>query len=253
MGRMMKLSVGLLSSKPLLLALTALPASASVSASAISGYWTPPNDKPGLTCDFKKIKVPGQGEYACITLGQSICRDNGGNFGTWWFGVDEVTTDYTAPDGTVITTKDTFPVLIDPATNRYAITGSTYHYEDTQGDQKICKDDDGEAQRDGNYAGTTHICIGEVDEFDPGRFSDERPYLFFYNEKTHTFPYQLVCDGIGAEDRLPMMKMVNNEDIAQDMYIDYPVDIVKFKKVSTTTYIDFNYFHSTDAAIFTHV
>ena len=235
-----------------LLAWTALPAFAAAAPIGPGGYWTPPNDKPGLTCDFKKIKVPGQGEYACLTVGQSICRDNGGNFGTWWFGIDEVTTDYTAPDGTVLTTKDTFPVLVDPATKRYPITGSTYHYQDA-GEQKTCKDEDGTAQRNGNYAGTTHICIGETNDFDPSKFSEERPYLFFYNEKTHTFPYQLVCDGIGAEGRLPMLKMINNEGIGRETYVDYPVDIVKFKKVSTHVFQ--LCFHSTDGVSihFSHV
>eukprot|EP00563_Minutocellus_polymorphus_P002922 CAMPEP_0181039242 /NCGR_PEP_ID=MMETSP1070-20121207/10363_1 /TAXON_ID=265543 /ORGANISM="Minutocellus polymorphus, Strain NH13" /LENGTH=141 /DNA_ID=CAMNT_0023117077 /DNA_START=522 /DNA_END=951 /DNA_ORIENTATION=- len=49
---------------------------------------------------------------------------------------------------------------------------------------------------------------------DPNQYSNERPYMFFYNEKTHQFLYQLVCDGIGEEGKLPQLKMVNHEDLA---------------------------------------
>lgn len=57
--------------------------------------------------------------------------------------------------------------------------------------------------------------------------------MFFYNEKTHRFVYQLVCDGIGEEGKLPQLKMVNNEAYADNIYVKYPVDIVKFEKGST--------------------
>lgn len=92
----------------------------------------------------------------------------------------------------------------------------------------------------GNYAGTTHICIGENNESDPKKYSKERPYMFFYNEKTHQFLYQLVCDGIGEDSKLPQLKMVNNEDYAYSQYVDYPVDVVKFKKGATPDSDDAN-------------
>ena len=52
--------------------------------------------------------------------------------------------------------------------------------------------------------------------------------MFFYNEKTQQFLCQLVCDGIGTEGKMPMIKMVNNEDVPE--HADYPIDIVKAKK-----------------------
>ena len=62
--------------------------------------------------------------------------------------------------------------------------------------------------------------------------------MFFYNEKTQQFLYQLVCDGIGTEGKTPMIKMVNNEDVPQ--YADYPIDIVKAKKGFTNDPNDTN-------------
>jgi len=208
------------------------------SVGASWNYWISPNDMPGVTCEFKKVKIPGRGEFTCLALGESICRDNGGNFGKWWFGVEEVTTSITTPNNSEMTITDTFPVLVDPATNRYPITGTTYT-ETVNGENKICTAG-GEAQRDGNYAGTTHICIGETTETDISKFSHERPYLFFFNEKTNEYLYQLVCDGIGTPGKLPMIKMVNNEDFAYAKYVEYPVDIVKYKKGFTNDPDDSN-------------
>ena len=41
----------------------------------------------------------------------------------------------------------------------------------------------------------THVCIGEEHGYDPNRYSEERPYLNFYNEKTHEVLGSLTCDG----------------------------------------------------------
>ena len=53
------------------------------------------------------------------------------------------------------------------------------------------------------------------------------------------------------------IKMVNNEDLADAMYVDYPVDIVKFKKGATPNkddanelwkmYVDWNGFEDPEA------
>ena len=64
--------------------------------------------------------------------------------------------------------------------------------------------------------------------------------MFFYDEKSHQYLYQLVCDGIGEEGKLPELKMANNEDLADAIYVDYPVDIVKFKKGATPNKDDAN-------------
>ena len=41
----------------------------------------------------------------------------------------------------------------------------------------------------------THVCIGEEQGFDPNKFSEERPYMFFYDEKSQTRVGELTCDG----------------------------------------------------------
>mmetsp|Transcript_15029 Transcript_15029/g.33594 ORF Transcript_15029/g.33594 Transcript_15029/m.33594 type:complete len:479 (+) Transcript_15029:220-1656(+) len=198
------------------------------SSSATFSYWLPPLDKVGFDCQYKQIKIGEEGSYACIELGTGICRDNGGAFGKWWFGVETTTAECILPDGTAQTITDSFPVLVDPSTMEYPVTGTTY-------------DDNGvRCGRDCNYAGTTHVCIIENTEDDPHKFSKERPTMFFYNEKTQQFLYQLVCDGIGEEGKIPQLKMVNNKEYASATYINYPVDIVKFKKGPTPNPDDSN-------------
>ena len=212
------------------------------SASAMWGYWVPPLDEPGVSCEHKRIKIPDHGEYTCMTVGTGICRNNGGYFGEWRFGVNKFDESpakckSTPVGGVADCPKDTsFPTIFDPATTSYAITGATWLDNDGK---KACKVK-GVAQRNDAYAGTTHICIGENIDTDYKKFSEERPYMFFYNEKTHTFLYQLVCDGAGTEGKLPQLKMVNNEDLAHEMYVDYPVDITKFKKGTTADPADNN-------------
>ena len=201
----------------------------------LSSYWLPPLDTPGVSCEHVRLKLPEHGEFTCTAVGEGICRDNGGNFGLWRFGIEKVARplcNFTGvcPGDDEFQPMNTFPVLIDPATTRYPVSGTTYTDEDSG---EICRNANGEAIRGCNYAGTTHICIGENVEADPKKYSNERPYLLFYNEKTHQYLYQLVCDGIGEEGRLPELKMVNNEGYAYSTYIDYPIDIVKFKKGPT--------------------
>ena len=211
------------------------------SASAIPwGYWVPPLDEPGVSCEHTRIKIPDHGEYTCMTVGTGICRDNGGYFGQWRFGINNfgespgeclnVPTSNTTDCAT-----DTYPTIFDPATTAYPITGATW----LKNDGDVCTVS-GVAQRNDAYAGTTHICIGENIETDYSKFSYERPYMFFYNDKTHTFLYQLVCDGAGTEGKLPQLKMVNNEDLADKLYVEYPVDITKFKKGTTADPADNN-------------
>ena len=204
-----------------------------------TNYWVPPLDKPGITCEAVRLKIPDHGEFSCIPIGAGICRDNGGAFGEWRFGIEEVETPpcEVTSKCRIDTATNTFPVLIDPANTHYPITGTTYT---NSGTGKVCKNGVDEAIRGCNYAGTTHICISENIESDPNRYSDERPYMFFYDEKSHQYLYQLVCDGIGEEGKLPELKMVNNEDLADATYVDYPVDIVKFKKGATPDKDDAN-------------
>mmetsp|Transcript_32369 Transcript_32369/g.95392 ORF Transcript_32369/g.95392 Transcript_32369/m.95392 type:complete len:328 (+) Transcript_32369:108-1091(+) len=216
------------------------------SASAMWGYWVPPLDEPGVSCEHKRIKIPDHGEYTCMTVGTGVCRNNGGYFGEWRFGIDDLEFpapsrdcyDATPPNPPIDAkcADGTYPAIIDPATTVYPITGPSW----LKNDGSECKSPDGEAYRTSAYADTTHICIGENIDTDYAKFSDERPYMFFYNEKTHTFLYQLVCDGAGTEGKLPQLKMVNNEDLAHELYVDYPVDITKFKKGTTSDPADNN-------------
>jgi len=203
------------------------------STSAMWGYWVPPLDEPGVSCEHKRIKIPDHGEYTCMTVGTGICRENGGYFGEWRFGINDFGESPGAcfegqGNTSTLCGAGTYPTIFDPATTAYPISGPTW----LNAAGETCKRG-GVAQRTSGYADTTHICIGENIDTDYAKFSDERPYMFFYNEKTHTFLYQLVCDGAGTEGKLPQLKMVNNEDLADDLYVDYPVDITKFKKGTT--------------------
>ena len=45
----------------------------------------------------------------------------------------------------------------------------------------------------------SHVCIGEEHGFDPNRYSKERPYMTFYDEKTHKVVASLKCDGTDGE------------------------------------------------------
>lgn len=53
-------------------------------------------------------------------------------------------------------------------------------------------------------AEVSHLCIGEEHGADPNRYSKERPYMTFYNEKTHTVVGNLTCDGTDGEVRISM-------------------------------------------------
>ena len=41
----------------------------------------------------------------------------------------------------------------------------------------------------------THLCIGEKHGFDPNQYSQERPYMTLYDEKSHEIVGSLTCDG----------------------------------------------------------
>ena len=82
----------------------------------------------------------------------------------------------------------------------------------------------------------THLCIGEERGFDPNRYSQERPYLTFYDEKTHTVVASLTCDGTDGKNdenigQSTLLKLTDNADVGP--YADYPLTIVKLKKGQT--------------------
>ena len=163
--------------------------------------WRPPIDSLGVNCGGTSIKTGDGGEYTCFTDKEAICRDNyPGPFGSWMFAIK---------DGTVR--------LYDP---------------NNQVSWEFCDD-------------VTHVCIGEdhSDRFaDPKnpKFSMQRPYMFFYNEKTQKKVGELQCDGTDGFDKEnidkpSLLKMVDNSMLGG--YVNYGKDgipVVKFKKVRVT-------------------
>ena len=114
-------------------------------ASIVPNYWVPQLDKPGLSCDHVRIKIPDHGEYTCLSTGEAICRDNGGTIGKWLFGVDEIDMPKCISDSCIIQNGiNTFPTLIDPDTDKYPVTGTTYTDSETG---EVCKNPSGEAIR----------------------------------------------------------------------------------------------------------
>ena len=156
----------------------ALLITANIVAGGLS-YWVPSLDEPGESCEAKRIKIPSRGTHTCIPVNSGICRDNGGKFGEWRFGVDTATAACTSPlpniaGGTSFLkeiVESTFPVLIDPATTPYPVSGTTY----LDAGEKCTED--GESVRGCNYAGTTHVCIGENIDTDHYKYSEERRKL----------------------------------------------------------------------------
>jgi len=91
------------------------------------------------------------------------------------------------------------------------------------------------------------VCIGEDHGTDGGQwYSQERPYLFFYDEKTNTYVGELTCDDTDGDDgenlgKPTLLKMVDLSYTGQ--YVDYGDDgvtITKFKKGQTEDPFDNN-------------
>jgi len=159
----------------------------------------------------KNIKVGPSGEFSCLQVGEALCRDNseninegeeGGKFGFWRFGIDEVELDNGSTTGVV--------TLWDPKVNAVF----------------------------SDFVGASHLCIGEIrGNDDPAAYSEERPWLIVYNEKSDDYMATLLCDGAeaslwdGTESKRTQLRMINNEHI--DMYTSYPVGVVKLKKGNT--------------------
>ena len=151
------------------------------------------------------------GEFSCLVVGEALCRDNaenikegeeGGKFGFWRFGIDEVELDNGSTTGVV--------TMWDPRVNHVF----------------------------SDFVGATHLCIGEIrGNDDPSAYSEERPWLIVYDEKRNDYMATLLCDGAeaslwdGSKSKRTMLKMVNNQDI--DMYTSYPVSVLKLKKGNT--------------------
>lgn len=91
------------------------------------------------------------------------------------------------------------------------------------------------------------VCIGEDRGTDNGRwYSKQRPYLFFYDEKTHTYVGELTCDDTDGEDGENIGKptILKFDDLSHlGQYVDYGdngITVVKFKKGQTENPLDNN-------------
>mmetsp|Transcript_33015 Transcript_33015/g.72407 ORF Transcript_33015/g.72407 Transcript_33015/m.72407 type:complete len:469 (+) Transcript_33015:157-1563(+) len=90
----------------------------------------------------------------------------------------------------------------------------------------------------------SHICIGEEHGYQKDRYSNERPFMFFFDQKTQRRVGELKCDGTdGIGDRnlgqSSILKLVDNSNLGQ--YVNYPVTAVKFKKGQTEDPTDDNF------------
>ena len=95
-------------------------------------------------------------------------------------------------------------------------------------------------------ADVTHVCIGEDHGYEEGTYSQERPYLLFYDEKLQKNVGEVRCDGTDGKDdenigKPSILKMVDNSHLGP--YVDYGefgITVTKFKKGQTEDPLDFN-------------
>ena len=152
-----------------------------------------------ITCVGDSIKAGGDTgiETNCITAGQALCQDNDdGYFGRWVFGISE----------------DNVVTLWDPKNDAK---------------WEFCTD-------------VTHICVSEETSDDSDKYCDrKRPSLFFYNDKVQKYVFELPCDGTDGfdnqnQDKPAILKMNNNAGVVNSVgKVDYPTQIVKFKRGQT--------------------
>ena len=124
------------------------------------------------------------GQYVCIKAGEALCQDNDGGPFGRW-------------TFGIIEEKGQSTVNLWTPKNEVAWT--------------FCTD-------------VTHVCIGEERDPRPNKFSNERPYLYFYDEKTHRTVGNLTCDGTDGFNgenlgKPTILKMVDNSDVGVCKYI----------------------------------
>lgn len=68
----------------------------------------------------------------------------------------------------------------------------------------------------------THVCIGEEHGYKPNRFSEERPYLRFYNEKSQVTVGSLMCDGTDGKVRIDVHGKIQRTSIFFVSPISHP-------------------------------
>ena len=75
----------------------------------------------------------------------------------------------------------------------------------------------------------SHVCIGEERDPRPDKYSNQRPYLYFYDEKTQRTVGNLTCDGTDGFngenlDKPTILKMVDNSEVGICESIGWLVD-----------------------------
>jgi hypothetical protein len=193
----------------------------------------------GPSCKRKTLQIPNHGAFTCMTVGRGLCKDNGGILGEWRFGVaGEIQRPAQIARNGKCSQPTSYAGVYDEHNNFFPLSGPTWR--DTEGN--VCKvsentkgmfgfNDLGKAiVNECDYAGVTHVCVGENNSKDKSKLSEERPYLFFFDENSQEFLYQLVCDGIGKQGKLPRLRMVDNDAIANQTHVEFPIDVAKFKK-----------------------
>ena len=118
------------------------------------------------------------GQYVCIKAGEALCQDNDGGPFGRW----------------------TFGIIEENGRSTVNLWSPNNEVAWT-----FCTD-------------VTHVCIGEERDPRPNKFSNERPYLYFYDEKTQRTVGNLTCDGtdgFNSENlgKPTILKMVDNSDI----------------------------------------
>ena len=124
------------------------------------------------------------GEYTCIKAGEALCQDNDGGPFGRW----------------------TFGIIEENGQSTVNLWTPKNEVAWT-----FCTD-------------VTHVCIGEERDPRPNKFSNERPYLYFYDEKTHRTVGNLTCDGTDGFNgenlgKPTILKMVDNADVGMCKYM----------------------------------
>ena len=124
------------------------------------------------------------GQYVCIKAGEALCQDNDGGPFGRW----------------------TFGIIEENGQSTVNLWTPKNEVAWT-----FCTD-------------VTHVCIGEERDPRPNKFSNERPYLYFYDEKTHRTVGNLTCDGTDGFNgenlgKPTILKMVDNADVGMCKYM----------------------------------
>ena len=124
------------------------------------------------------------GQYVCIKAGEALCQDNDGGPFGRW----------------------TFGIIEENGQSTVNLWTPKNEVAWT-----FCTD-------------VTHVCIGEERDPRPNEFSNERPYLYFYDGKTQRAVGNLTCDGTDGFNgenlgKPTILKMVDNSDVGMCKYI----------------------------------